>query len=163
MLEESLLAVVGSHPIFWKNKVFDRLAERPLLPDRMAAYLLEMGAFCAAARSPGWVVRTLSEGGFEEQGRVVEEIFASETGHGEAFADMARMLLRGSSQADGEWSRFDESRLQEGTRRAIEVLRYRENDDLSDALYSVGGLLTLEIAANRRIIPGQVAARLGEM
>ena len=87
MLLNRLLAVVNAH-LVWNHGVFARLSGRELPQDSLATYLREMGAFCAASRSAGGVVEMLVCAGLPEQARLANEIFLSESGHGEGFADM---------------------------------------------------------------------------
>lgn len=57
-----------------------------------------------------------------------------------------------------DWSLFDEGVLSDETRAACDLFRRRDVRTTDEALYSLGAMLPLEMAAHRQIIPGEVAA-----
>ncbi len=154
---DRMLEVIAAHPAS-RHGVFTRLAERKLPPETLARFLREMGAFCAASRPAGNVLEQLGANGLASASDLAREIFASEAGHGTGFAEMAQLLLNGSGFETQDWCQFDDRSVTPETRMATHVFRMREGASLAHALYSLGVMLPLEMAAHRQIIPGEVDA-----
>jgi hypothetical protein len=143
------------------HTVFEALARCKLPPEKLARFLHEMGAFCEASRQGGEMAKTLWQAGLVKASETVEAIIASEAGHGEQFAQMARILLHGSPYTARNWADFRSALVSAETIRAQTSFLERQNTSLESALFSLGVLLVVELAANRQIIPGEVHAFTG--
>ena len=143
-----------------RHGVFTRLAACKMPPEKLALYLLEMGAFCEASRSGGSIAQELRSRGWRKSADMVDAIFTSEARHGEDYAQMAKLLLREEAHLVTPFSNFWAENAGFATSRETRnvcsqfwLRQHREH-----ALYSLGVLLVVEMAAHRQIIPGQVAA-----
>lgn len=119
-----------------------------------------MGAFCEASRQQGNLVLAMREMGLTTHAEMVEKILESEAGHGDDFAAMSRSLLDGSKFGDGWYGDFNKKydQLAPETRLAYGMFELRKLMNPDAVHFNLGVMLVVELAANRRIIPGEVRA-----
>lgn len=159
MINPKILSDIEAHPAL-RHTVFQTLAARMYPPEVLTNYLVNMATFCAASRWPGTMFQEFDAVKCRHACDAIDKILASEQGH-EAQLQAMGALLIGSTHLE-PLNRLDEDdiyeRITDGTHDAIGTLTLRETDSWDDALYALGGMLAVEIVANRQIIPGQVAA-----
>lgn len=158
MITELLTTIEGHRAL--RHTVFTTLAARKYPPDVLTRYLVNMATFCAASRWHGRMVDILDRDGCTAERDAVAKILASEDGHEEQLQTMGNALLGG--EFTEQLNHIDEEdlydRITDGMNDVIGTLTHRDADNLNDVLTALGGMLVVEIAANRQIIPGQVVA-----
>ncbi len=150
---QSFLALVADHPAT-HHPVFTELAKRPLAPQRLAAFLAEMGAFCQLSREAGTIAERLRLCQLPDEANLIEAIFQSEQGHDLSFAEMVVRLLPEEDVSTWLWCHSDSLAIS-----AIrDLCRQRQNVATNALPLSLTGVLVVERHANSLIIPGEVAA-----
>jgi hypothetical protein len=153
---ERLIGLFETHAV-GQHTVFSRLTAHKLSDVTLASFLGEMGAFCQASRLGGKLTDVLTALGLAAQAALIADIIRSEEGHGDDFAAMAKLLLRGTVYAERDWADCGHCKWAETT-AAVAAFARRECHEPADALWSLGTMFTVELAAHRQIIPGEVAA-----
>jgi hypothetical protein len=139
-----------------QHPVFRTLAATKHPPEKLAAFLREMGAFCQATRNGGNVAEMLHAADRSRAATLFGTIILSEAGHGKHFADMAVKLLAGTPYATEDWLRFPHPSAI--TAAACAVFGQRDVMDVRGAYTALGATLVLETVAHEQIIPGEVSA-----
>lgn len=168
---DKILAEIKGHSV-QEHGVFTALKARKHPPNVLTRYFIQMATFCDAAREQGQMPLLLDQHGFDIGWRTVMDVLGSQRNHEEQLQEMADILIHGGPCDDALTVTFlsdtDEwSQLTDGTIETIHVLCLRsigryddatQSERFNDTLRALGGMLVVEIAMNRQIIPGEVAA-----
>lgn len=179
---EQLDWIVQQHPAM-SHTVFDTWAARKPGLATLGATLYQIGAFCDATRTCGSMAEGLTALGQDAAPQLLREIEESERGHENRFLEMARRLLIETEPEQARYlplndlSSTHELLRQLSVRRLNNVpgvhhkagllvqtvrsqLHFRQRADTRREMvaYNVGGMLAVEMLANRHIIPGEIRA-----
>jgi hypothetical protein len=162
-----------THPVFMNWAIVDPA------PEVVGALFHQIQKFCASTR-PGWnFPEGLRRIGLHEQGRLIEEIVASESGHGPELATMAGHIINRAARrkvcldlqdqeaVESELKNFSDQLLRQlpgydratgltaQARRVIAVVERRKEVDADSTYQNLGAVLALEMISNRQFIPGE--------
>lgn len=175
------IAAVENHPLY-THPLFDRWRAVEPGPEELGALFHQIQCFCASTRPGHAFPQTLRSLGHVEEAALMDEIVASESGHGPELATMAGYIInraagrtlfpdlydtaavedqlrRASDRVLGHVAGYDASDgLTAQARRAIAVFDSRRGTSAADAMRSLGVALALEIISNRHLIPGEKSA-----
>jgi hypothetical protein len=178
---EVLTDRVLNHRVY-DHAVFTHWADSPPGAPATAAMFHQIQKFCASTRPGLGFSEGLARIGLDEQRRLIDEIVASESGHGPELATMAGHVvnrigpepvfvdvndqaaveggLRASSdQLLGSLPGYDRTEgLTVQARTAIGVFERRALTDPEATYRNLGTALALEIISNQSLIPGEKRA-----
>lgn len=162
-----------SHPIF-KN-----WAKVNPEPEVMGALFHQIQNFCASTR-PGWNFPVaLKEHGLHKQSELLNEIVASESGHGPELATMAGYIINQSAghpllpdlynqhQVEAQLKEYSDQFLSDlpgydkktgltaQVRKAIGIFDRRKMTNVESVYRNLGTTLALEMISNQHLIPGE--------
>jgi hypothetical protein len=164
------------HPM-WRN-----WSKEKLTPEVTGAMFHQIQKFCASTRPGLNFPSALRAYGMETQAGLLEEIAASEQGHGADLATMAGGIVNRCATSQVFSDVHDTEMVEQGLKRYSDALlgnlpHYRESDGLTlqarnaiavferraatdreTTLRNLGTSLALEINSNQSIIPGEKAA-----
>ncbi len=174
------IAAVESHPLY-RHPFFERWhAARPG-PEELGALFHQIQCFCASTRPGHAFPQTLRALGYPDQAALMDEIVASESGHGPELATMAGHIINRASGQTLFPDLHDTAGIEDGlrrasdrvlghldgyepvagltaqARRAIAVFDSRRGTTAADSMRSLGAALALEIISHRHLIPGEKA------
>jgi hypothetical protein len=178
---ETLTDRVLNHRVY-DHAVFTHWAATPPDAPATAALFHQIQKFCASTRPGLGFPEGLARLGLDEQRRLLEEIVASESGHGPELATMAGHIVNRaapepvfadvedqaavegglrswSDQLLGSLPGYDRAEgLTVQARTAIGVFERRAATDAETTYRNLGTALALEIISNQSLIPGEKRA-----
>lgn len=176
-----LVGMVRSHRLY-THPIFEHWAQEAPTPDVIAAMFHQIQCFCASTR-PGWAFpEGLRSLGLKRQAELMEEIVASESGHGPQLARMAGHIVNRAAGRPCFADVYDQEAVEAGLKKAsdailgalpgydkktgltvqaeqaIAVFDRRKQTDPESVWRSLGTALALEIISNQELIPGEKLA-----
>jgi len=173
-----LINRIKSHRLFL-HPIFVHWAQMRPSPEVLGAMFHQIQCFCASTRPGLNFPEGLRSLGLQRQSDLMEEIVASESGHGVELATMAAHILNKaagypiftdmydqagielrlkqySDQILGSLPGYDKpTGLTVQAREAIAVFERRRLSDAPSTIRSLGTALALEIVSNQHLIPGE--------
>jgi len=176
-----LVEQVTRHRLY-THPIWEHWAESPPPPDVVGALFHQIQCFCASTRPGGALPEGLRALGLGHQAELLEEIVASEAGHGPELATMAAHIINQAAGRSVFGDLYDQAVIEAGlkkasdrilgtlpaydpitgltvqARRAITVFERRKLTDPASVMRNLGTALALEIISNQELIPGEKLA-----